>query len=292
MVSPDALSTAVPPQRDQPSGKIPPLYRQSEQVAAFTTSFDPFAGLPRLSPVPEDLDLIGDPAEPATTNDPDDHADESETTEESETSNESEQSDGSGGSEAEDHSGRRRAPDDEPKPPPGGYAGRRRAAGGGPVRSAGRWRPSPCAGRRPRRSSFGCTATRSLCPGMSMGLAPVSAHRLGAVQRLADDVGVAGVLGRLGDDVQQHPAGRPACAGLEPGRLGQRVGGVEVGQRGDQLVGAPRRPRRSRPAGLRVMRRSPATPAPTGAVVFVEADPTAASVPSIDELRSTPAPSG
>jgi transcriptional regulator with XRE-family HTH domain len=34
-----------------------------------------------------------------------------------------------------------------------------------------------------------------------------SAHGLGAVQRLADDVGVAGVLGGFGDDVQDHPAG-------------------------------------------------------------------------------------
>jgi len=32
-----------------------------------------------------------------------------------------------------------------------------------------------------------------------------SAHRLGAVDRLPDDVGVAGVLGGLGDDVQQNP---------------------------------------------------------------------------------------
>jgi hypothetical protein len=38
-----------------------PLYQQSEQVAAFTSSFDPFAGLPRLSPLPDDLELIQDP---------------------------------------------------------------------------------------------------------------------------------------------------------------------------------------------------------------------------------------
>ena len=48
-----------------------------------------------------------------------------------------------------------------------------------------------------------------------------------------------GVLGRLGDDVQQHPPDRPAGTGLEPGRLGQGVIGVQVGDRGDELVGVP-----------------------------------------------------
>ncbi len=59
---------------------------------------------------------------------------------------------------------------------------------------------------------------------------PALAHGLGAVERLADDVGVAGVLGGLGDHVQQHPACRPAGAGLEPRRRGQRMSGIEVGQ--------------------------------------------------------------
>ena len=66
-----------------------------------------------------------------------------------------------------------------------------------------------------------------------------SAHGLRAVDRLAEDVGVPGVLGRLGDQVQQHPAHRPARPRLEPGRLRQRVGGVQV-EGGDQLVGVGR----------------------------------------------------
>jgi len=63
VVRPDPLSSVKPPQREQHSGPIPPLYKQSEQVAAFTASFDPFAGLPRLSPVPEDLELLDDQAD-------------------------------------------------------------------------------------------------------------------------------------------------------------------------------------------------------------------------------------
>jgi hypothetical protein len=35
----------------------------------------------------------------------------------------------------------------------------------------------------------------------------VSPHGLRSVDGLADDVGVSGVLGRLGHDVHQHPAG-------------------------------------------------------------------------------------
>src|SRR5918992_1951410 len=62
-------------------------------------------------------------------------------------------------------------------------------------------------------------------------------HRLLAVQGLPDDVGVPGVLGRLGDDVQEGPARRPAGALREPRRLGQRVGEVQV-DGGDELVGA------------------------------------------------------
>ena len=83
-----------------------------------------------------------------------------------------------------------------------------------------------------------------------------SAHRLLAVDRLPQDVGVPGVLGGLGDDVQEHPPGRPAGARLEPRRLRQRVVGVEVGQRRDEVVGVPRRPPRSRPARRPASRRA------------------------------------
>ena len=70
--------------------------------------------------------------------------------------------------------------------------------------------------------------------------APRLSHGLGAVQGLADDVGVTGVLGRLGDHVEQHPPRRPVCSRLEPRRLGQRVGRVQVRQRGDELIGPAR----------------------------------------------------
>jgi hypothetical protein len=66
-----------------------------------------------------------------------------------------------------------------------------------------------------------------------------SAHRLGAVQRLADDVGVAGVLRGFGDQMEQDTAGRPAHARLEPGRLWERVVGVQVGQAGHNLSRSP-----------------------------------------------------
>ncbi|MGI8667858.1 MAG: DUF6779 domain-containing protein [Jatrophihabitans sp.] len=52
---------AAAPEPGTDAAPVPPLYRQSEQVAAFTSSFDPFAGLPRLSPLPDDLELIHDP---------------------------------------------------------------------------------------------------------------------------------------------------------------------------------------------------------------------------------------
>ena len=65
-----------------------------------------------------------------------------------------------------------------------------------------------------------------------------SAHRLRAVEGLPDDVGVAGVLGRLGDQVQQNPADGPTGTGLEPSGLGQGLRGVQGRQRGDQVVGA------------------------------------------------------
>ena len=38
---------------------------------------------------------------------------------------------------------------------------------------------------------------------------PTSAHGLRPVERLADDVGVPGVLRDLGDQVQHHPPDRP-----------------------------------------------------------------------------------
>ena len=64
-----------------------------------------------------------------------------------------------------------------------------------------------------------------------------SAHRLLAVDALADDVGVAGVLGGLGDDVHERAAGAAGGVGREPRRGGQRVRRVEV-DGADQLVGA------------------------------------------------------
>lgn len=91
----DPLTALVPvaPVAEPKPVSVPPLYRQSEQVAAFTSSFDPFAGLPRLSPLPEDVELIAD--EPIADEPP-------------------EQSSSSLGTPA--GGGRRRAPDDEPSP--------------------------------------------------------------------------------------------------------------------------------------------------------------------------------
>jgi hypothetical protein len=54
-----------------------------------------------------------------------------------------------------------------------------------------------------------------------------SAHSLGAIERFADDVGMAGVLRRLGDDMQHHPASRPTCSRLEPRCLRQGMGRVQ-----------------------------------------------------------------
>ena len=74
-------------------------------------------------------------------------------------------------------------------------------------------------GRRDRRAP----ASSSRCRGAGRhGALP---HGLLAVDRLADDVGVAGVLGGLGDDVREDPPGRPPRAGREPRRLGQRLAG-------------------------------------------------------------------
>ena len=77
-----------------------------------------------------------------------------------------------------------------------------------------------------------------------------SAHGLLAVDRLADDVGVAGVLGGLGDDVQEHPAGRARRARREPGRRRQRVDGSRSGSA-----------RPARRCGRRPARSSARTPA-------------------------------
>src|SRR5688572_19879671 len=52
-------------------------------------------------------------------------------------------------------------------------------------------------------------------------------HGLRAVQGFTDDVGVAGVLRGLGDDVEQNPASRPACARLKPWRLREWMGQVK-----------------------------------------------------------------
>src|SRR5215469_6191169 len=62
------------------------------------------------------------------------------------------------------------------------------------------------------------------------------AHRLGAVQRLPDDVGVAGVLRRLGNDVQEHPSCRPALSRRTPRRFRKRLARVEVRHLRHQLV--------------------------------------------------------
>lgn len=47
-----------------------------------------------------------------------------------------------------------------------------------------------------------------------------SAHGLGAVEGLSNDVGVPGVLRRLSQDVEHHPASGPARPLGEPRRLG------------------------------------------------------------------------
>ena len=65
-------------------------------------------------------------------------------------------------------------------------------------------------------------------------VSPSSSHRQG----FPDDVRVPGVLGGLGDDVQEGAPRAPHLAGLEPRRRRQRLGGIEVGQRRHQLVGA------------------------------------------------------
>ena len=49
---------------------------------------------------------------------------------------------------------------------------------------------------------------------------------------------MTGVRGGLGDHVQQHPACRPASTGLKPGRRGQPMGGIEVGQLRHKLLGS------------------------------------------------------
>lgn len=64
-----------------------------------------------------------------------------------------------------------------------------------------------------------------------------SAHRALAVDAFADDVGVAGVLADLGEDVQRDAAHRPADALLEPGCRREGVPRIEVGGREDLLGG-------------------------------------------------------
>jgi hypothetical protein len=54
-----------------------------------------------------------------------------------------------------------------------------------------------------------------------------SAHRLCAVDALADDVRVPGMLSGFGDDMEQCAACRPARSGFEPGGLGKQVGVVQ-----------------------------------------------------------------
>jgi hypothetical protein len=48
------------------------------------------------------------------------------------------------------------------------------------------------------------------------------------------------VLGGLGEQVQEHPARRPACARLEPRCLGQWLGDLQVRQGHDQRRGPVR----------------------------------------------------
>ncbi len=109
--SPDTTPTATEPA----PRSVPPLYRQSEQVAAFTSSFDPFAGLPRLSPLPDDIDLIADervaaqPGSAGRRRAPDEHPDDDP-------------------EPAGNHSGRRRAPDEPAPMAEEQPAGRRRAS--------------------------------------------------------------------------------------------------------------------------------------------------------------------
>jgi len=43
--------------------------------------------------------------------------------------------------------------------------------------------------------------------GVGIRRSGVSAHRLHSVDGLADDIGVSGVLSRLGHDVHEHPTG-------------------------------------------------------------------------------------
>lgn len=95
-----------------PITEIPPAPRQSERVAAFSSTSDPFADLPRLSPLPADVELIHDPVPaPVLDSSPDRGPD------------------GSGHHHPDDTGGRRRAPDPEPAPDSDRYQGRRRADG-------------------------------------------------------------------------------------------------------------------------------------------------------------------
>src|SRR4051794_10829186 len=66
-----------------------------------------------------------------------------------------------------------------------------------------------------------------------------SAHGLLPVDGLAEDVGVAGVLGGFSEDVREDAPCAPRRAWLEPGSLGQRLQCVEVDAM-YQLVGGGR----------------------------------------------------
>jgi MFS family permease len=123
--------------------------------------------------------------------------------------------------------------------PPGAGAGRR---GRG---HADRGAPGALDRRRGRDPGLPVPASLAAAPlppdgTGETGPASALAHGLGAVQGLPDDVGVPGVLRGFRDHVQQHPAGGPARPLLEPGRLGQWMRRVQVGQGPDQVVGALR----------------------------------------------------
>ena len=93
-----------------------------------------------------------------------------------------------------------------------------------------------------------CTRARASHHPARGGWVGASAHRLLAVDRLPDDVGVPGVLGGLGRRCAATPGGPSACAGREPRRRRQRVGHVQIGRLRPARRSA-RRPSRTRPAG-------------------------------------------
>src|SRR4051795_4639817 len=68
---------------------------------------------------------------------------------------------------------------------------------------------------------------------------PQRSHGFLPVDRLADDVGMAGVLGCFRRNVQEHLTGRAPPARLEPWRRWERPGGAEVWQCPQEVIGAP-----------------------------------------------------